>query len=89
MPQYRTNEAITYVHEGKVLHIGPHKNVELDEDQAEKLGDKVSLVETPAGLMFPKGNPVIDVLRLDPHHDGANKEASKADVKVEPAKGKK
>lgn len=86
MPQYRTNEAITYVHDGKVLHADAHKTVELDKAQAEKLGDKVSLVETPAGLMFPKGAPVIDVLRLDPHNDGAND--AKVE-KVEPVKGKK
>jgi len=87
MPQYRTNEAITYVHDGKVLHTDAHKTVELDEKQAEKLGDKVSAVELPAGLMFPKGAPVIDVLRLDPHHDGAND--VKEEPKGEPAKGKK
>jgi hypothetical protein len=78
MPQYRTNEAITYVHDGKVLHADAHKTVVLDEEQAEKLGAKVTAVPVEVGLMFPNGAPVIDALRLDPHHDGAN------DVKEEP-----
>ena len=79
MPQYRTNEPVTYVHEGAVVSVAAHRVVDLDEAVARKLGEKVTEVADSAhALMFPKGAPIIDVLRLDPANDGANSEAEKA-----------
>lgn len=70
MPQYRTNAPVTFVHDGKVVSVAAHRDVEMDEATAVKLGEKVTLHETKVGLVFPKGTPVIDPLRMDPEHDG-------------------
>lgn len=88
MPQYRTNEPINYVHDGAVVHVKADRVVELDEAVAKKLGDKITVVGVSEhALMFPTGMPVIDVLRPDPAHDGANEAAKEESAKE--AKSKK
>lgn len=58
MPQYRTVEAITYVEKGKVVSVAADRSVELTEDQAEKLGDKVVEAPPAQAQVFPNGSPV-------------------------------
>ena len=88
MPQYRTNEPVTYVHDGAVVAVAAHRVVDLDESVAKKLGEKVTVVEGPAhALMFPDGAPIIDALRMNPANDRMNVAAEPEVEKV--AKGKK
>lgn len=58
MPQYRTVEAITFVEKGKVVSVAANRSVELTEDQAVKLADKVVEVPEIHGQVFPDGSPL-------------------------------
>ncbi len=58
MPQYRTLEPVTYVHEGKAVSVAKGRLVELTEAQARPLGGKLELVEV-ADSVFPTGTPKI------------------------------
>ncbi len=53
MAQFRTVKAISVVKDGKVVSYAANRDVELDDDQAEALGDAVVRAES-VDSMFPK-----------------------------------
>lgn len=58
MAQYRTVEAVAYVHDGNVVSVAANRVIELDEVQAEALGEKVVRAREEDS-MFPGGAPII------------------------------
>ncbi|WPH57643.1 hypothetical protein [Mycobacterium phage WXIN] len=71
MALYRTVEAVSYVEKGKVVSVAANRDVELTDEQAEALGDKVAraaaadsmfpkTVIIPAGLPQPEKAPEVD-----------------------------
>lgn len=66
MPKFRTAEAITYVHKGKVISVDRNRVIDLDDAQAKKLGSKVALIEDGPALMFPDGAPILTTFAVEP-----------------------
>lgn len=58
MAKYRTVEQINYIQDGKVVWTAVNRLVELTDEQAESLGDKV-VKSIEEASVFPTGQPII------------------------------
>lgn len=58
MAKYRTLKTVSYVKDGAVVTVGPNRFVELNEKQAEALGETAVERSRTEDAMFPDGAPI-------------------------------